>query len=152
MCSARCGEHPPGRFTHVLATTVRTAAWAGRRRITELLGAQDGKRGDWAQMRRVLGRSEGSTDAPAVAGWAVTSLSARRFPLGAALFDLVVVDEASQCAIPHVLPLLFRARRALVIGDPMQLTHITKTSPHREALIRRGKGLRSDWLEKHHLA
>ncbi|MGW1836720.1 caspase, EACC1-associated type [Streptomyces sp. NPDC002067] len=137
----------------LLATTVQAAAWAGRRRILDLVTAQeDGNRGDWPQMRRVLGRSNGSTDTPAVAGWAVTSLSARRFPLGPALFDLVVIDEASQCAIPHVLPLLFRARRALVIGDPMQLTHITKTSPHREALIRRGNGLRSEWLEKHRLA
>ncbi|MCB5911067.1 caspase, EACC1-associated type [Streptomyces pinistramenti] len=137
----------------LLATTVQAAAWAGRRRILDLLTAQeDGKRSDWPQMRRVLGRSNSATDAPAVAGWAVTSLSARRFPLGPALFDLVVIDEASQCAIPHVLPLLFRARRALVIGDPMQLTHITKTSPHHEALIRRGNGLRSDWLEKHRLA
>ena len=34
----------------------------------------------------------------------------------------------------------------------MQLTHITQTSPHSEALIRRGNGLRSIWLEKHHLA
>ncbi|MER7410777.1 caspase, EACC1-associated type [Streptomyces cacaoi] len=136
----------------LLATTVQTAARAGRRRILDLLSARDGKRSDWPQMRRVLGRSNGSTEAPAVAGWAVTSLSARRFPLGPALFDLVVIDEASQCAIPHVLPLLFRAQRALVIGDPMQLTHITRTSPHREARIRRGNGLRSDWLEKHHLA
>ncbi|WP_381795517.1 AAA domain-containing protein [Streptomyces niveus] len=136
----------------LLATTVQAAAWAGRRRILDLLNAQDGSRSDWAQIRRVLGRSDGRTDTPAVAGWAVTSLSARRFPLGPALFDLVIVDEASQCAIPHVLPLLFRARRALVIGDPMQLTHITETSPHREALIRRGNGLRSDWLEKHRLA
>ncbi|WP_109003336.1 caspase, EACC1-associated type [Streptomyces rishiriensis] len=136
----------------LLATKVQAAAWAGRRRILDLLTAQDGSRSDWPQMRRVLGRSDGSPDTPAVAGWAVTSLSARRFPLGPALFDLVVIDEASQCAIPHVLPLLFRARRALVIGDPMQLTHITKTSPHREALIRRGNGLRSEWLEKHHLA
>ncbi|MFI9626991.1 AAA domain-containing protein [Streptomyces sp. NPDC052042] len=136
----------------LLATTVQAAARAGRRRILDLLAARDGKHSDWPQMRSVLGRSDGTTDAPTVAGWAVTSLSARRFPLGPALFDLVVVDEASQCAIPHVLPLLFRARRALVIGDPMQLTHITQTSPHREALIRRGNGLRSDWLEKHHLA
>ncbi|MFE0640089.1 AAA domain-containing protein [Streptomyces sp. NPDC058877] len=136
----------------LLATTVQAAARAGRRRILDLLTAQDGSRSDWPQMRRVLAGSDGSTDTPAVAGWAVTSLSARRFPLGPALFDLVVIDEASQCAIPHVLPLLFRARRALVIGDPMQLTHITKTSPHREALIRRGNGLRSEWLEKHRLA
>ncbi|AWN30191.1 AAA domain-containing protein [Streptomyces sp. NEAU-S7GS2] len=136
----------------LLTTTVQAAACAGRRRILDLLTAQDGSHSDWPQMRRVLGRSDGSPDTPAVAGWAVTSLSARRFPLGPALFDLVVIDEASQCAIPHVLPLLFRARRALVIGDPMQLTHITKTSPHREALIRRGNGLRSEWLEKHRLA
>ncbi|MFR9724380.1 caspase, EACC1-associated type [Streptomyces sp. MS19] len=136
----------------LLATKVQAAARVGRRRLLDLLAARDSERSDWPQMRRVLGRSDGSTDAPAVAGWAVTSLSARRFPLSPALFDLVIVDEASQCAIPHVLPLLFRARRALVIGDPMQLTHISKTSPHREALIRRGKGLRSDWLEKHHLA
>ncbi|MCU8590809.1 MULTISPECIES: caspase, EACC1-associated type [Streptomyces] len=136
----------------LLATTVQAAAWAGRRRILDLLAARDGKRSDWPQMRRVLGRSNSSPDIPAVAGWAVTSLSARRFPLGPALFDLVIIDEASQCAIPHVLPLLFRAKRALVIGDPMQLTHITQTTPHREALIRRGNGLRSDWLEKHHLA
>ncbi|MFD9427774.1 MULTISPECIES: AAA domain-containing protein [unclassified Streptomyces] len=135
-----------------LATKVQAAAWAGRRRIMELLTARDGKRGDWPQLGRVLGRSGTSMNAPAVAGWAVTSLSARRFPPDPALFDLVVIDEASQCAIPHVLPLLFRARRALVIGDPMQLTHITQTSPHREALIRRGNGLRSAWLEKHHLA
>ncbi|MFE9402250.1 AAA domain-containing protein [Streptomyces sp. NPDC006530] len=136
----------------LLATTVQTAAWTGRRRILDLLTAQDGARSDWPQMRRVLGRSDGSSDTPAVAGWAVTSLSARRFPLAPALFDLVVIDEASQCAIPHILPLLFRARRALVIGDPMQLTHITKTSPHREALIRRENGLRSEWLEKLRLA
>ncbi|MFD6149329.1 DEAD/DEAH box helicase [Streptomyces sp. NPDC060243] len=136
----------------LLATKVQAAAWAGRRRIMELLTAREGKRGDWPQLKKVLGRSETSMNAPAVAGWAVTSLSARRFPPDPALFDLVVIDEASQCAIPQVLPLLFRARRALVIGDPMQLTHITKISPHREALIRRGNGLRSDWLEKHHLA
>lgn len=135
----------------LLTTKVQAAAWTGRRRILDLLTARDGKRGDWPQLGRVLGRSGTSTDAPVVAGWAVTSLSARRFPPDPALFDLVVIDEASQCAIPHILPLLFRARRALVIGDPMQLTHITQTSPHREALIRRGNGLRSDWLEKHHL-
>lgn len=135
-----------------LATKVQAAAWAGRRRIMELLTAADGKRGDWPQLKRVLGHSGTSMNAPAVAGWAVTSLSARRFPPDPALFDLVVIDEASQCAIPQVLPLLFRARRALVIGDPMQLTHITQTSPHREALIRRGNGLASAWLEKHHLA
>ena len=43
--------------------------------------------------------------------WAVTSLSARgRLPFEPAFFDLVVIDEASQCDIASALPLLFRAQ------------------------------------------
>lgn len=136
----------------LLASTVQTHARAGRRRILDLLRARDSDRSDWSDIREVLGRAHGQKAQPAVAGWAVTSLSARRFPPGPALFDLVVIDEASQCAIPHVLPLLFRARRALVIGDAMQLAHIAEISPEREALVRRKLGLRSEWLEKHRLA
>lgn len=58
--------------------------------------------------------------------WGVTNLSARtNFPAKEELFDLVVIDEASQCDIPSAIPLLYRARRALIIGDPKQLIHIT---------------------------
>lgn len=73
------------------------------------------------------------TDLPV---WIVTNLSVRNaLPLEPALFDLVIVDEASQCDIPSVLPLLFRARRALIIGDPRQLHHIsTLSSPDEENL------------------
>src|ERR1039457_3452737 len=43
--------------------------------------------------------------------WAVTSLSARgRLPFEPGFFDLVVIDEASQCDIASALPLLFRAK------------------------------------------
>ncbi|MBV9022313.1 MAG: caspase family protein [Streptomycetaceae bacterium] len=135
-----------------LDSTVRANARNGRQRILALLRARDGDRTDWPALAEVLGRGRGGSDKPAVAGWAVTSLSARRFPRDPALFDLVVIDEASQCAIPHVLPLLFRAQRALIIGDAMQLAHISKVGPEREALIRRRAGLRSDWLEKRRLA
>ena len=59
--------------------------------------------------------------------WAVTSLSARgRVPLEAGFFDLVVFDEASQCDIASAIPLLYRAKRVVVIGDPMQLAHISR--------------------------
>jgi hypothetical protein len=96
----------------LIDTAVRSAASGGRRRIEHLLEVkklwEDRKvRTDWPAVRQSL---------PAVRGWAVSSLSVRRFPADAALFDLVIVDEASQCSVPHVLPLLFRARRALVIG------------------------------------
>jgi hypothetical protein len=81
---------------------------------------------EWAQQVATVG-----ADLPI---WIVTSLSARRaLPLSPALFDLVIVDEASQCDIPSALPLLYRARRALIIGDPHQLRHIStlRTSDER---------------------
>jgi hypothetical protein len=37
------------------------------------------------------------------------------------LFDVVVFDEASQCRIEEALPVLLRARRVVVAGDPKQL-------------------------------
>lgn len=58
--------------------------------------------------------------------WAVTSLSARgKIPFVPGFFDLVVIDEASQCDIASALPLLYRAKQVVVIGDPKQLSHIS---------------------------
>ncbi|HCA29500.1 MAG TPA: hypothetical protein DEP23_08025, partial [Ruminococcaceae bacterium] len=49
--------------------------------------------------------------------WAVTSLSAKsRVPFEAGVFDYVIIDEASQCDIASILPLLYRAKRAVIIG------------------------------------
>jgi len=41
------------------------------------------------------------------------------------LFELVLIDEASQCDIASVIPLLARSRRAVMVGDPMQLRHLS---------------------------
>lgn len=58
--------------------------------------------------------------------WAVTALSAKgRIPFEPGYFDLVVFDEASQCDIASAMPLLYRAKRAVIIGDPKQLSHIS---------------------------
>lgn len=73
--------------------------------------------------------------------WAVTSLSTRgRVPLEPGFFDLVVIDEASQCDIASALPLLFRAKAAVIIGDPKQLRHISGIPARRdrELLARHG--------------
>ena len=59
-------------------------------------------------------------------GWACTALSAGgNFPLKAGLFDLVIVDEASQCSLTDVLPLAYRAKRIVIAGDPNQLRAIS---------------------------
>lgn len=64
--------------------------------------------------------------APILSCWAVTSLSAKgRIPLEPKFFDLLIIDEASQCDIASALPLLYRAHRVVIIGDPMQLRHIS---------------------------
>ena len=58
-------------------------------------------------------------------GWACTALSMQRnFPLEPRLFDLAIIDEASQCSLAVALPLAYRAKRLAVIGDPNQLTPI----------------------------
>ncbi|NJP72071.1 AAA domain-containing protein [Streptomyces sp. C1-2] len=86
-----------------------------------------------------------------IKGWAVSTHSVRQLELTPRLFDLVVIDEASQCSIPSVLPLLFRARRALIIGDPMQLGHIPGVSPQQERQARTRAGLSATQLEHHRL-
>ncbi len=39
----------------------------------------------------------------------------------AALFDVVIFDEASQCRLEEALPVLTRAHRVVIAGDPKQL-------------------------------
>jgi len=57
--------------------------------------------------------------------WSCTLKSVgRSFPLSPGLFDFVIFDEASQVDLPSAAPALFRAKHAIVVGDPHQLTHI----------------------------
>jgi len=43
------------------------------------------------------------------------------FPLERNLFDLVIVDEASQLAVERAIPFLYRARHVVIAGDEKQL-------------------------------
>jgi very-short-patch-repair endonuclease len=84
-----------------------------------------------------------------LACWAVTALSARgKLPFTPGLFDLVVIDEASQCDIASALPLLFRAKRAVIIGDPQQLKHISAVTTKQDSILLEKHGLvrgRANW-------
>jgi superfamily I DNA and/or RNA helicase len=67
----------------------------------------------------------------------VTSLSAKAsLPLTSELFDMVVIDEASQCDIASAIPLILRAKQLVVIGDPLQLKHITSLNRFEEEKIK----------------
>ncbi len=79
---------------------------------------------------------------PILPVWGVTNLSAKtNFPLQRGMFDLVVIDEASQCDAASAIPLLYRAKRALIIGDQQQLIHITQLGQNRERQIAAKWGL-----------
>lgn len=78
--------------------------------------------------------------------WAVTSLSAKgRVPFEPGVFDLVVIDEASQCDIASVLPMLYRAKRAVIIGDPKQLSHISTISKTQDLSLIQKYGVSLGW-------
>lgn len=71
--------------------------------------------------------------------WAVTTLAAgSRIPIEPGLFDYVIFDEAAQTDIASAIPLLYRAKVAVVVGDPMQLAMISNLDPREERdLLRR---------------
>lgn len=82
---------------------------------------------------------------------AITSLSVKSaFPLTSEIFDIVVIDEASQCDITSAIPLILRAKQLVVIGDPMQLKHITKVQSYEEKFILRTLGINQnlDYVNK----
>ena len=85
--------------------------------------------------------------------WAVTSLSAhRRIQFEPGYYDLVVFDEASQCDIASAMPLLYRAKRAVVIGDSKQLRHISKMQRGQDQRLLGTYGLldsRANWAYTH---
>jgi Superfamily I DNA and RNA helicases and helicase subunits len=58
---------------------------------------------------------------------ALSTLSVgQNLPLKAGMVDTLILDEASSCDPASVLPLMYRARRVLIVGDPKQLDHVTK--------------------------
>jgi very-short-patch-repair endonuclease len=74
--------------------------------------------------------------------WSCTLKSLRNtFPLKANVFDYVIFDEASQVDLPSAAPALYRAKNAIVVGDPMQLTHIAGITKDMDKGLAKSHGL-----------
>jgi very-short-patch-repair endonuclease len=73
--------------------------------------------------------------------WIVTGQSTQSIPLEPGMFDLVIIDEATQCTLTNLLPLLYRAKRIVVIGDRHQLPPIPQVSVVEEEAIFAKHGL-----------
>jgi hypothetical protein len=78
--------------------------------------------------------------------WITAAMSAQSIPMLPKLFDILVIDEATQCTLTNMLPLIFRAKRLVVIGDPEQLTAIHEIGAAAESSLA-GKFDIEDWLE-----
>jgi AAA domain len=81
--------------------------------------------------------------------WLVNSAHVHQvLPLEKELFDLVIIDEASQSDIASTLPLLQRAKRAVIVGDPNQLRHLSFLSIEQQNKFLQNFDLQSLILKK----
>ena len=67
--------------------------------------------------------------------WITTGQSPQAIPMKPGMFDLLIIDEATQCTITSVLPLIYRCKRIVVIGDMYQLPAIDNISNSAEKYI-----------------
>ena len=124
--------------------TDRTEGWQAAARLASHLRAAAKGNARVSEVQALVQKA-----LPALPVWSITNLSARgTLPLIDGLFDLVVIDEASQCDAASALPLLVRGKRAMVIGDECQLQHITSLGERREEAIAQRCGLDPDELAR----
>lgn len=58
--------------------------------------------------------------------WCATTYAVSgSLPMKSGLFDVAIIDEASQCDIASCFPILFRAKKAVIVGDDKQLPHLS---------------------------
>ena len=118
---ARTASELAGRFDHwptgevrVALTALSNALRAGRTKRRQLLGSLD--------MDAVFQASP---------LWVGTIADVEDIlPSTAGLFDLVIVDEASQIEQTLVPPALLRSRRVVAVGDANQLSHVSFIADH----------------------
>jgi very-short-patch-repair endonuclease len=100
--------------------------------LTRILDTK-GENADWAQGRYAIF----TKFSPA---WAATLLSlSKASPCIAGAFDRVIIDEASQCEIPPIIPALFRSKSVTIIGDPNQFPPVITLRAVRHHYVRRIK-------------
>lgn len=72
---------------------------------------------------------------------------AEYIPLDADLFDLVIIDEASQVSIAQALPAILRAKKIVVFGDKRQFSNIKSAQAKSEVNQQYLQGIRSAFVE-----
>ncbi len=58
--------------------------------------------------------------------WCVTTYAVSgSLPMKPGMFDVAIIDEASQCDIASCFPIMYRAKKAVIVGDDQQLPHLS---------------------------
>lgn len=78
--------------------------------------------------------------------WVVNVSDLRKIlPMKMEMFDVAIIDEATQCDTACFLSLLQRAKRVVVAGDPKQLRHISFLSYSKQRALMDKHGLGQQW-------
>lgn len=136
-----------GRYVDALARSEDRWRQGGRRAVAALLAALPAGR---HARRHRLAEIDADDLVRALPLWVGTLRDAEDLlPRRPGLFDLVVVDEAVQVDQFRATGALLRARRAVVVGDPRQLRHVSFVADAevRSTLERHGIGALADRLD-----
>ena len=108
------------------------------------------KRSEFLQLVKALGQQSGSLMQEgfenidfglilkALPAWICNATDVHRvLPLKEGLFDVVIIDEATQCDIASMIPLMYRAKKVVIVGDPKQLRHISFLSSYQDGELRK---------------
>jgi hypothetical protein len=115
-----------------LSLEVRSSDRLDRRGLGAVSAVATALRSGRGARRDQLARLDGSHLTGALPLWVGTLADVDDLlPAKPALFDLVIVDEASAVDQPLAAATLLRGSRAIVAGDPRQLRHVSFTSEQR---------------------
>lgn len=106
-----------------------------RANFTKLINAL--KENNYTKLDEQIHKIDFSLILNALPVWLTTTKQiSKHLPLRKELFDLVIVDEASQCDIASLIPAIYRAKNLVVVGDPQQLNHISFLSDKKQEALR----------------
>ena len=125
---------------HVLPSVLKAQSELSEEALRDLLEESDA--GKLLDHRQPLGKAIAEKVIKARPLWLSSVQSAsKRIPLIPGLFDVVVIDEATQCDVASAIPLLYRAKKVVIVGDDKQLKFIPNIGKAQDLNFMRLHGL-----------
>lgn len=149
----RCAPLP--ELTADLARALEDLRRAGGRRLSAVTESRLWRGRTAIEHRLEILNWPGNGHRPALSGlldalpaWVCRTDHARALPAQAGMFDLAIVLGAERTRVGELLPVLYRADRAVVIGDPAHPGPPTVLEPDEERRALATAGLTADQLDE----